>query len=87
MAVTALFMGAAAFRYLRVNLQGGGWVTTGALAVLLTQMPWSSQWLPSEVAGRAKCGQRTGDGRPARPPAGGRSGGDGSRVAHHVGEN
>ena len=50
LAVTALFMGAAAFRYLRVNLQGGGWVTTGALAVLLTQMPWSSQWLPPEVA-------------------------------------
>jgi hypothetical protein len=40
------FMAAAAFRYLRVNRPGGGWMLAGAVIVLLAQWPLLTQWLP-----------------------------------------
>lgn len=38
-ALLVFFMVAAAYRYLRVNLPGGGWMLTGALLMLIMQMP------------------------------------------------
>jgi len=44
------FMAAAAFRYLRVNRQGGAWLLAGTLIVLLAQWPLATQWLPPAYA-------------------------------------
>lgn len=44
------FMAAAAFRYLRVNRQGGAWLLVGTLIVLLAQWPLATQWLPPAYA-------------------------------------
>lgn len=38
-ALTAFFMAAAAFRWLRIGRAGGGWMLMGALLILLVQMP------------------------------------------------
>src|SRR5690242_16801919 len=38
-ALTAFFMAAAAFRWLRIGRAGGGWMLVGALLILLAQMP------------------------------------------------
>lgn len=38
-ALTAFFMAAAAFRWLRIGRVGGAWMLAGALAILLIQMP------------------------------------------------
>jgi hypothetical protein len=40
------FMAAAAFRYLRINRPGGGWMLAGAVFMLLAQWPLLTQWLP-----------------------------------------
>jgi hypothetical protein len=48
-ALTIFFMAAAAFRYLRVTVRGGGWMLAGALLMLLIQMPASSNFLPASL--------------------------------------
>lgn len=48
-AMLAFFMTAAAFRFLRIGRQGGGWMLTGALLVLLTQMPGAAALWPDSL--------------------------------------
>jgi len=45
-ALTAFFMAAAAFRWLRIGRAGGGWMLTGALFILFAQMPATNASLP-----------------------------------------
>ncbi len=45
-ALTIFFMAAAAFRYLRITVQGGSWMLAGTLLMLLAQMPASQQIFP-----------------------------------------
>jgi len=45
-ALTLFFMGAAAFRWLRIGWDGGGWMLAGALLMLLAQMPATNPLLP-----------------------------------------
>ncbi len=49
-ALLALFMAAAAYRFLRVDRPGGAWMLTGALLVLVVQMPLSHAALPEQVS-------------------------------------
>jgi hypothetical protein len=49
-ALTAFFLVAAAYRYLRVGNPGGGWMVAGALLVLSVQAPVGRLVLPSAVA-------------------------------------
>ncbi len=48
-ALLALFMAAAAYRYLRIDRSGGGWMLAGALLVLLVQMPAGSRIWPQAM--------------------------------------
>jgi hypothetical protein len=48
-ALLAFFMAAAAYRYLRVGRTGGAWMLTGALLVLLVQMPAANSILPQSL--------------------------------------
>lgn len=45
-ALLALFMGAAAYRYLRIGRSGGAWVLAGVLLVFAVQMPIAQALLP-----------------------------------------
>ena len=45
-AMLIFFMAAAAFQYLRVGRPGGVWMLTGALLILVVQMPIAGPWLP-----------------------------------------
>jgi hypothetical protein len=49
-ALLALFMAAAAYRFLRVGRPGGAWMLAGALVVLAVQMPLANVALPSQVS-------------------------------------
>ncbi len=44
------FMAAAAYRYLRVDRPGGGWLLAGALLMMITQLPAANALLPAGVA-------------------------------------
>ena len=44
-AVLALFLAAAAFRYLRIGRTGGGWMLAGALSMFLVQVPFVQGFL------------------------------------------
>lgn len=46
-ALLALFLAAAAYRYLRFGRPGGGWMIAGALAMFLIQMPLTQSLLES----------------------------------------
>jgi len=48
-ALLAFFMAAAAYRYLRIGRTGGAWMLTGALLVLLVQMPAANSLLPQSL--------------------------------------
>ncbi len=48
-ALLAFFMAAGAYRYLRINRTGGAWMLTGALLVLLVQMPAAHDILPQPL--------------------------------------
>lgn len=48
-ALLAFFMAAAAYRYLRVGRAGGAWMLTGALLVLLVQMPAGHEFWPQPI--------------------------------------
>ena len=52
-ALLAFFMAAAAFRYLRLDRPGGGWMLAGALIVLLAQWPLLGLSLPPGLAAAA----------------------------------
>ena len=47
-ALTAFFLAAAGYRFLRLERRGGGWLVAGAVIVLLTQMPRAhALWPPA----------------------------------------
>ncbi|MCB0045687.1 MAG: hypothetical protein KDD92_09670 [Caldilineaceae bacterium] len=48
-AVTFFFLAAAAYRYLRFDRPGGGWLLIGALLMLISQLPAAAPVLPAEV--------------------------------------
>lgn len=48
-ALLLFFMAAAAYRYLRVNLPGGAWMLSGALLMLVLQMPATYRLLSPTV--------------------------------------
>ena len=48
-ALLAFFMAASAYRYLRVGRTGGAWMLTGALMMLLVQMPAGNSLLPEPL--------------------------------------
>lgn len=48
-ALTGVFVLAAAFRYLRLDREGGFWIMAGALLTLAVQTPLSAQTLPDLV--------------------------------------
>jgi hypothetical protein len=50
-ALLALFMGAAAYRYLRIGRPGGAWVLAGVLLVFAVQMPIAQSLLPPLLGG------------------------------------
>jgi hypothetical protein len=50
-ALLAFFMAASAYRYLRIDRTGGAWMLTGALLVLLVQMPATQMILPQALVG------------------------------------
>lgn len=52
-ALLAFFMAAAAYRYLRIDRPGGGWMLAGALIVLIAQWPLAAGVLPPAFAGFA----------------------------------
>ncbi len=49
-ALLAFFMVAAAYRYLRVGRNGGGWMLASALLLLTAQAPVSGVWMPPALA-------------------------------------
>lgn len=49
-ALLIFFMAAAAYRYLRVGQSGGAWLLTGALLMMITQLPAANALLPAGVA-------------------------------------
>ena len=48
-ALLIFFLAAAAYRYLRVDRPGGGWMLLGALLILLIQLPLLGNWLPEPL--------------------------------------
>jgi hypothetical protein len=50
-ALTAFFLAAAAYRFLRLERRGGGWLVAGAVMVMLTQMPSAQALWPAPLAG------------------------------------
>jgi hypothetical protein len=48
-AVLAFFMAAAAYRYLRVSAPGGAWLLTGALLMLIAQLPAGTGFVPDAL--------------------------------------
>ena len=48
-ALLIFFLAAAAYRYLRVDRLGGGWMLLGALLILLIQLPLLGNWLPEPL--------------------------------------
>ncbi len=50
LALLALVMAAAAYRFVHVGRAGGAWLLAGVLIVLVVQMPMSSGWLPTWLA-------------------------------------
>lgn len=50
-ALTAFFLAAAAYRFMRLERRGGGWLVVGAVMVMLTQMPRAQALWPTPLAG------------------------------------
>jgi hypothetical protein len=48
-ALSAFFMVAAAYRYLRLGSLGGAWMLLGVLLTVVVQMPIGADWLPAPV--------------------------------------
>lgn len=49
-ALSAFFLAAAAFRFMRLERRGGGWLVAGAVMVMLTQMPQAQALWPTALA-------------------------------------
>lgn len=48
-ALTAFFLAAAGYRFLRIGRRGGGWLVGGAVIMLLVQMPWLHSIWPAAI--------------------------------------